>query len=240
MVAVSIHRVMIKLLTAAVDGLGLYSVSEAARYAKMPPSTVRRWFFPGKAAHCLRRGDIESDEEKALSFLDFVEAIAVRSLRVDYRVSLNTIRRAIDFAQDTYRTDHLFAREDHKTLIDGSRQIHIIFPGEENPVKMGGEGAGQTTFRACIEGYMEDLEFNRERLANLYTAFQFGGQKVVMNPAFRFGEPIIEENGYPVHVLWRAVVSEGSPERAAELYAASVASVKAAYRYCNGELGMAA
>jgi hypothetical protein len=50
----------------------------------------------------------------------------------------------------------------------------------------------------------------------------------------------MEENGYPPDVLWRGVIAEGSFERAAEMYDVSVASVEAAYRYCHGELGMAA
>ncbi len=230
---------MISLLNAATEGLGVYSISEAARYAKMPTATIRSWFFP-TSNRPLRRGDIDATEEKALSFLDFVEALAVRSLRVDYGVSLGTIRKAITFAQEAYKTDHIFAREDHRTLIDSDRQLHIVFPGEEGPVKMGGKGAGQMTLAACVEGYMSDLKFDQKRVARIYTAFRYRDQNVVMNPNFRFGEPIIEENGYPADVLWRGVISEGSFERAAELYDASVSSVQAAYRYCNGELGMAA
>lgn len=230
---------MISVLEAATEGLGLYSVTEAARYAKMPANTIRGWFFPSQRKP-MRRGDIASDCEKAISFLDFVEAIAVRSLRVDYGVSLNTIRKAIDFAQEEYEIDHIFAREDHRTLIDPKRQIHITFPGEKSPVKMGGKGAGQMTLEPCVEGYMKDLRFNEQKVAEIYTAFQYGEQKVVMDPAFRFGEPIIEENGYPANVLWRGVIAEGGFQRAAQLYGASVESVEAAYRYCNGELQMAA
>lgn len=86
---------------------------------------------------------------------------------------------------------------------------------------------------------MRDLKFSKGGLAELYTAFRFEDQAVIMNPAFSFGEPVMKENGYPAHVLWRAVIAEGSVERAAELYEASVGSVEAAYRYCSGELGMA-
>jgi uncharacterized protein (DUF433 family) len=230
---------MISVLDAATQGVGLYSVTEAARYAKMPANTIRGWFFPSRRKP-MRRGDIESDEEKALSFLDFVEAIAVRSLRVDYRVSLNTIRKAIDFAQEQYQKDHIFAREDHTTLIDPKRQLHITFPGEKSPIKMGGKDAGQMTLETCVEGYMRDLKFNRQKIAAIYTAFEYGGQRVVMNPAFRFGEPVMEENGYPANVLWRGVIGEGGFARAAKLYGTSIESVEAAYRYCNGELQMAA
>ncbi len=231
---------MISLLDAALKGRGVYSVSEAARYAKMPVATVRSWFFPSPGRHGMRRGDIQEPERKALSFYDFVEALAVRALRVDHKVSLKAIRQAIEFAQQQYGVEHIFAREDHRTLLDPHGEMHIVLRGETNPIAISGKSSGQQSFQACVEMYMRDLKFSQDGLAELYTAFRFGEQSVIINPAFSFGEPVMKENGYPADVLWRAVIAEGSIERAAELYDASGASVEAAYRYCNGELGMAA
>lgn len=231
---------MVSLLNAAMTGRGVYSISQAARYARMPVATVRSWFFPTEGRQGLRRGDIDSPDHKALSFYDFVEALAVRTLRVDQKVSLKTIRQAIDFAQTQYGKEHIFARESHRTLLDQRRQLHIILEGEEHPIAISGKEAGQQSFQTCVEMYMKDLQFNQDGLAELYTAFRFGDQAVIMNPAFSFGEPVMQDSGYPADVLWRAVIAEGSVERAAALYDASPASVEAAYRYCNGELGMAA
>jgi uncharacterized protein (DUF433 family) len=218
----------------------VYSISDAARYAKMPAATIQAWFFPTKDRAPMRLGDIDGGGEKALSFLDFVEALAVRSFRIDYNVSLRAIREAMDFAQSQFNVTHIFARQDHRTLIDARRQLHIILSGEKNPIAISGKGKGQVSFQECIEGYMRDLQFNSDGVAELYTAFRFEGQKVIMRPSFHFGEPIMEENGYPPDVLWRGVIAEGGFERAAELYDVSIASVEAAYRYCHGELRMAA
>jgi uncharacterized protein (DUF433 family) len=231
---------VISLLDAAIQGHGLYSIAEAARYARVPTATIRNWFFPSKSRPAMQRGEIDSAEEKALTFLDFVELLAVRSLRVDYQVSLSTIRQAIEFAQKEFEVQHVFAHADHKTFIDPKKKLHITISGNPNPMKMGGKGAGQLFFQQCIEGFMKDLAFNEDKMASLYTTAQYGDQRIIMNPAFRFGEPIMEENGYPADVLWRGVIAEGSFERAATLYDASVPSVQAAYRYCNEGLAMAA
>jgi uncharacterized protein (DUF433 family) len=188
----------------------------------------------------MRLGDIDSGDEKALSFLDFVETLAVRSFRIDYGVTLGAIRQAMEFSEEQFGIRHIFARQDHRTLIDNHRQLHIILAGEKNPIAISGKGKGQISFQECIEGYMRDLRFDANGMADLYTAFRFESQKVIMRPTFHFGEPIMEENGYPPDVLWRGVIAEGSFERAAEMYDVSVASVEAAYRYCHGELGMAA
>jgi hypothetical protein len=229
---------MISLVEAAIEGRGVYSVADAARYARMPPATIRGWFFPKGGRQPIRRGDIAS--AKALSFLDFVEALAVRSLRVDYKVSLCAIRQAMDVAQTRLGVDHIFARREHQIHIDSSKALHITLGGEVDPIQISGKLPGQQSSRACLEIYMKDLEFDEAGLARLYTAFRFGGARVVMNPAFNFGEPVMRESGYPALVLWRAVVREGGIEPVAQLYDASEEEVEAAYRYCNCELGMAA
>jgi len=232
---------MISLIDAVTSGTGVYTIPEAARYAKMPVATIRSWFFPHDKRKPMRRGSIDDAELKVISFLDFVEALAVRSLRVDYNVSLAAIRNAIEFAHKEYRIDHIFARRDHRTRLDlKKKQLHIVMAGEKNPISLSAKDAGQLSFHECVEGYMQDLNFNPEGIADLYTAFRFDGQEVVMKPTFNFGGPVMAENGYPPAVLWRSVVTEGSFERAADLYDASIESVRAAYRYCNGELGLVA
>ena len=232
---------MISLMNAITSGIGIYTIPEAARYARMPAATIRSWFFPHDKRKPMRRGSIDDTERKVISFLDFVEVLAVRSLRVDYNVSLSTIRNAIDFAQRQYDVDHIFARRDHKTKLDlNKRQLHIVMEGEKDPISLSDVDAGQVSFQECVEGYMQDLDFDSDGIADHYTAFRFEGQAVVMKPAFNFGGPVMAENGYPPAILWRSVVTEGSFQRAADLYDASVESVRAAYRYCNGELGLVA
>jgi uncharacterized protein (DUF433 family) len=61
-----------------------------------------------------------------------------------------------------------------------------------------------------------------------------------MNPKVYFGAPILLDSGVTAETLWRAAVAEGSYKRAAELYKVKPAAVEAAYRYYNGELGVAA
>ena len=231
---------MVDLLLAATSGIGVYSVAEAACYARMPVATLNAWFFGHQKRAPMRASGIAVDDTRAITFVDFVEALAIRALRVDHKISLQKVREAIGTARDRYGIDHPFARRDHRTVLVG-KELHIFLKEDAaNPVGLTGRDAGQKSFTPCIEAYMQDLDFDEHGLARLYTAFVYENQKVVMNPKINFGEPMMMENGISAETLWRAAVAEGGFERAAEIYEVKVEAVRAAYRYCNGELGMAA
>lgn len=230
---------MIDLVSAAVNGIGVYSIPEAARYARMHPETLRNWFAGRAGRPPLRQRAIECDEMKVITFLDFVEAVAIRALRVD-GVSLPRIRQALQVAQERYGIAHPFAHRDHRTVLIG-KDLHILFGDEpDTPVQISGQNVGQKSMRPCIQSYIRDLDFNEQGIAQLYRAFAFRGQDVVLNPKLHFGEPIIQQNGYTAETLYRAALAEGSMERAAFLYEVSIDAVEAAYRYCNVEIGLAA
>jgi uncharacterized protein (DUF433 family) len=169
-----------------------------------------------------------------------VEALAIRSLRADRKISLQKIREAIKNARDRYHVEHLFARRDHRTILIG-HDLHIFLKEDsKNPVGLTGRDFGQKSFTACLESYMEDLEYDEAGMAQLYTALTYKNQKVILDPRIHFGEPVIAENGFTAQTLWQAAVAEGSIEQAAKIYEVSVEAVEAAYRYFNRELGVAA
>lgn len=231
---------MVDALQAATEGVGAYTVAEAARYARMPVATLNRWFF-GHGKHApLREAGLDGRFGKRITFTDFVEALAIRSLRADYGVRLTTIREAIGNAKERYGINTPFARKDHRTVVIG-RELHIFLEEDpENPVGLTGRDLDQKSMRPCIEAYMRDLEFDHDGMARLYRAFTFGDEQVVLDPARSFGEPILRAHGYPAETLWRAAVAEGGFEAAADLYEVPAEAVETAYRYWNQELGLAA
>ena len=231
---------MVSTLEAATGGLGVYTLAEAARYARMPQTTLNRWFFGGGERAPLREAGIAAGGGKNITFVDFVEAMAIRSLRADHDVPLQKIKEAIRNARNTYGIEHPFAHREHKTVLVG-KDLHIFLKEDPaNPVGLTGKDLGQKSMKPCIEAYMTDLEFDDQGLARLYRAYAWQGQAVVMNPKLHFGEPTLAGTGYTAETLWRAAVAEGSISRAAEIYEVPEATVEAAYRYWNQELGMVA
>jgi hypothetical protein len=184
--------------------------------------------------------EIESPDRKVLSFFELIEAVAIRSLRIDYCVSLQKIREALETANAKYGIQHLFARKEHKTVLIG-RDIHIFLEDDpESPVQLTGKHKGQKSLKECIEMYMRDLDFDATGLAKIYTAFRFEKEEVILNPKVNFGEPTMRKSGYTAKTLYLAAVAEGSVARAAHLYDVSEVEVEAAYRYCSTELSLAA
>jgi len=231
---------MIGLLDAAISGTGIYSIPEAARYAKMKPSSLRNWFAGGTDRAPIRESVIDSPDFKAITFLDLVEAVAIRTFRADHNVSFQRIRQAIITAKEKYGIDNPFAHEHHKTVLVG-HDLHIRFGDDVNAlVQISGKNIGQKTFRTCIEAYMKDLKFDANGIANLYTPYAYRNQEIIMTPRMHFGEPVVYENGYTAKTLYKAAIAEGSIERAAHIYDVTPESVEAAYRYFSQELALAA
>jgi uncharacterized protein (DUF433 family) len=82
-----------------------YTVAEAARYLKVAPATLRAWVagraYPkGKGtAHSRPLIRPAKNPPPTLSFWNLIEAHVLRSLRVDHSVSMDSLRRAVTFAE---------------------------------------------------------------------------------------------------------------------------------------------
>jgi uncharacterized protein (DUF433 family) len=216
---------------------GLYTVGEAAIYAKMPVNTLGYWLYGNRHHPALRAALISKNEGRYLTFLEFVEALAVRTLRHTYHLPLQQIRTALEIAKKEYHIDYPFADKNHKTAICG-KDLLISFKDNPNPVQLTGKNKRQQSFRPCVEPFMRDLVFDDKKTAKAYVAYRYPvpNEKpvsIVMNPKYCFGDPVVEGTGYRAETLWRAAVAEGSENRAAEFYEVNVNEVIAACRYCD-------
>lgn len=206
---------------------GIYSPSEVAFFAKLHPATLNRWFFgSGTGASVFSR---QGADNKVLTFLDFVQALAVRTIRTDYKVPLQKIREAIDRAEREYGQTHIFARP-HKTFLFG-KEILFSLDGLPGPLQLTGVHSNQVTIRPVVEMYLRDLNFDESGVANLFTAFRYANQKVLIDPAVRFGEPYVPDCGYSAQTLRDAVISEGGVKEAAKAFEVPEDAVEVAYRY---------
>src|SRR4051812_17888165 len=98
-------------------GVGLYTPAEAAFYARVRTQTLNRWLFGDSRGESVVTAQIKSDDEKIVTFRDFVQALAIRSIRTQYpKISLQKVRRAVDLAGEKLGVRHPFARP-HKTYV---------------------------------------------------------------------------------------------------------------------------
>lgn len=211
---------------------GLYTLGEAAKYARMPQVTLARWFKGDN--YCERVVPIE--DTKIITFLDFVQALAIRNLRFNYKkykINLQDIRDAIERSTKEFGITHPFAKKHTTYWFD--KRIWIQ-PEGEPLTQISGKGHGQIGILQIIENFYECLSFDPETgYANSYKAFErtyrSGSHKIVMTPAVRFGEPILDDSGYTPEALFEAAQTEGSYEAAARNYGVDVDQVRICVDY---------
>lgn len=224
-----IGEVIVNILETVQNRAGLYTLSEAALFAGIRPQTLRYWHYGTRTSQPLREAQISKTEGKFLTFYEFVEALAIRSLRLQKKASLQKIRAAVQEASEKYNVDYLFAHRDHRTVLIGG-EFHI-FLEQDSPTGLTGKDRGQKSFQPCLESFMEDLKFDDKRMACEYVAYRYGNKSIRMNPSFHFGEPMVGDTGHTAETLYIAAVAEGSVDRVCEFYDVDRESVLAACRY---------
>ncbi len=208
-------------------GIGYYTPAEAALYSRVPMMTLSRWLYGNNIGNSVLQPERGAKERK-VSFLDFVQTLAIRNLRFKYGVPLQAIRRAIEKIENEYDIEYPFARK-HTTYLLGKE---ILIEVENiGLVQMTGRHHDQIMMQPIVEMYLKDLHFGGDGLAHAYTAYKWQNFEITMNPKRRFGEPVLESCGYTAQTIHEAVLAEGSIEAAAVAYGVNVDEVEAAERY---------
>lgn len=222
---------MVTLLENLSSAKGLFSAEEAAFYARLHPATMKRWLACSPAGERIFQPDNEESEKSDFAtFLDFVQAMAIRSIRTSEkaRISLQKIRASVNYAE-TRGVLYPFARE-HTTFWDG-HEIHIRIGGTDY-VQATGRNVHQASMSPIVEAYMLDLKFDPETgLANRFRAHTYNGCEIYMDPEVRFGEPVVTSCGYTARALWEAVGTEGTIAAAARAYGVKENEVECAIHY---------
>lgn len=209
-------------------GTGLYTPREAALYARLHPSVLSRWLYGNNSGERVLVPQLDG-ERRMVTFLDFVQALAIRAIRQQHHISLDKIRTAIERAEREFGLKWPLSRK-HTTYLLG-RDIQIVPEAGGNPVQVTGRGSGQLSLRPIVELHLRDLGWDAEGLAKSYRPFRWEDREVLMDPTRNFGEPLIPSCDYSARALWEAAETEGSIEAAANAYGVAPQDVEIACRY---------
>lgn len=209
-------------------GTGLYTIREAALYARVSEPMMRRWLFGTNRLDPVIDRQFGTDE-KRVTFLDLVQTLAIREIRLQHDVPLQKFREAMRWVKKARGVEYPFARR-HYTFLLGKELVIALSKAEY--VQASGKQAGQRLL-SFVEMYLESLTFNRDGLANAYQIFKSDDEvPIVMNPERRFGEPLLP-SGYSAMCIWDAIKAEGGIEHAAKAYGIPREEVAAAYKFID-------
>jgi uncharacterized protein (DUF433 family) len=192
------------------------------------------WFFgtnESEATICPQMVD-----GKFISFLDFIQLMAIRELRQKKNVKLEKVRQLLSVARAN-GIDHPFAKKG--ITFRWHNELGLALP-DGRLIEASGQHRGSTYLKEIVMVYKEDLSYDSDGVANLYRAWHWDGCTVDMNPSVRFGEPMLMSCGYSAESLWEAATDEGSVEGAARVYGVEKKEVETACRYFDMLQGKAA
>lgn len=217
---------------------GLYTVEQAAHLARLSPRSLRRWLDGegDKEAALIRR--IPKNDGGILGFVDLIQALAIRAIRQSGTLSLQKIRQTITEAAKA-GIDFPFAHK-HQTFRFGDE---VVIKISDSLIGLTGEYRQQHLMKPILEVYLYDLTFDTlSGLATEWTPLKDSDSdaKIVINPKFQYGAPVVMPRGYTVGALVDAVENEGSAEAAADIFEIPLADVKLALRYEDMLIGTAA
>jgi uncharacterized protein (DUF433 family) len=208
--------------------LGIYTYDQIAHIARLTPQCLTRWFDGTKSSDPAISKRMPVGEHRVLAFLDLVQALAIRAIRKDQKLSLQKVRETIKYAKKL-GVEYPFARN-HKTFLFND-DVAILLD-DETLITATGKYKKHQLMRPVVELYLEDLTFDVDSgLAIEYSPLKNGGRYILMKPSLQYGAPTVMPVGYTVSALVNAVYGEGSIADAASMFEVEEADVKLALRY---------
>jgi uncharacterized protein (DUF433 family)/DNA-binding transcriptional MerR regulator len=212
-------------------GIGIYSLGEASKIARVPSSSIRRWLWgynyrvsgqQQQSAAALWTPQLPSlDGSRALTFRDLIELQFVHRFR-QVGISLQSIRRTIDLA--TKLLDETYPLSSVKFKTDGRRVLAQVVDNPDERGYIFDLETGQYLFEFVLEYLYDALEYSE--LDELVRWWPLGKNRhVLVDPRRSFGRPIVTE-GVPTAILAGSFKAEGSVEAVAKWFEVSTESVQ--------------
>ena len=203
--------------------VALYGLSEAAHYLHLPVATLRSWvegrsyrLADGNRGFSERLIERPDAGDARLSFNNLVEAHVLRALRVEHQVSMNHVRRALDYAQQECGIDRLLIRRE---LLAAPGELFLQEYGRLLSLSRSGQFAIEQILEAFLRRVVRDAEGLPVRLYPFTSPGTTEDRRVVaIDPRISYGRPSIERKGISTAILVERLNSGESIEELADSY----------------------
>ena len=176
-------------------GLPAYSVTEAARYLRLAPATLRSWVvgrsYPrgGRVAFFKPLIRLPQSSSNLLSFKNLVEAHVLWALRTRHGVPIRAVRSALNYAERTFAIKHLLLSPELQT---NAENLFLSKYGELINLSR----SGQLAMKKILEAYLKRIERDSLNVPLRLFPFLRSGytdvpEVIVIDPFISFGRPVI-------------------------------------------------
>jgi uncharacterized protein (DUF433 family) len=182
-----------------------YSINDAARYLRIPSSTIRSWTvgqsYPVKDGSNFFAPLIPIQKHKSylLSFTNPIEIHLLRAIRQHHRIQLHKVRAALDFINERLHVSHPLATQKFSTdgvdlFIDHYGKLIHASQKERHQLKL------------AISSHLERIEPDDGGLAIKLYPFTRSHEEnnpriVALDPRVAFGQLAIDGTGIPTSIL---------------------------------------
>lgn len=211
-----------------------YTLSEAARYLKLPVATLRTWVVGSVHSRTSAREQTSPlirppTGALSLSFSNLIEAHVVRALRIDHGVSMKALRQAQHFAEKKLGIERLLLRKELCT--DAGR---VFLRRYEELIEL--SASGQLAMRRVFDEHLKRIEWDANKLpTRLYPFLASDGftaiRPITIDPAIAFGRPVVTRRGIGTRVIGERIDAGETVEDLAADYDLEIAEIEEAVLY---------
>lgn len=193
--------------------LGAYTPQQASRLLGVRSDVVHRWVYGSDLGSAAIIPQYPKHQGELVTFVDLVQAMAVRQIRLSRKLSLQKVRETVE-AANRHGVKYPFARK-HTTYVFADDVVLRLNDGRL--IQVTGKYREQQLLEPIVQDYLDDMGFDDHGLANEYTPVRRGFRFATLRPSLNFGAPTVLPCGYTVRTLLDALEGEGSVEAAAQV-----------------------
>lgn len=213
-----------------------YTSADAARFLRLPVSTVRAWCFGqryrvGNEQRPFRPVvDAADKQRRLLSFLNLVELLVLAAVRRKHAVSMRSVRSAVDYLRRKHPSSHPLA--DHQFQTNGV-DLFVEKYGEIVNISRDGQLEMRDLIRAWLSLVDRDAQGIPVRLHLPGADLRRGApvtSGIVIDPRFGFGRPVVLDKGIRTDVVVERFHAGESIAALSEDYGIDVKLIEASVR----------
>lgn len=212
-----------------------YTLSEAARYLKVAPATLRSWVigraYPKADGQAQFKPLIRpaTKQPPILSFWNLIESHVLRSLRTEHGVSMDALRKALNYAEKQLQIERLLLSPELRT--DAGK---LLLERYGQLIEL--SASGQIAMRHMFNEHLARVEWDAWNFPVRLYPFSSGtvitdSRPIAIDPQISFGRPVIASRGISTSAIAERIDAGEVPADLADDYGLSEQDIEEAVLY---------